>query len=112
LDAGANAHRGSPEAGALRGGRERASAPSVIARIRGEGERGLYSGAGTCCIEFGGGSGGLMSTFSRGRNQPAPTTSRLRSCGRTRSCSGRVAECGGLGGDGQVASAPAVEKFR
>ena len=44
-----------PKAGVFAEGAARAVATSLVARIRGEGEVGLYTGAGTCYIEFGAG---------------------------------------------------------
>ncbi|HME92128.1 MAG TPA: FAD-dependent oxidoreductase [Myxococcaceae bacterium] len=54
------ANTGTPKAGVFAEGAARAVATSLIARIRGEGESALYSGAGTCYIEFGGGRVGRV----------------------------------------------------
>ena len=44
-----------PKAGVFAEGAAQAVASALVSRIRGEGEGTLYSGAGTCYIEFGGG---------------------------------------------------------
>jgi sulfide:quinone oxidoreductase len=49
------ANTGTPKAGVFAEGAASAVAASLIARLRGEGEGGLYAGAGTCYIEFGAG---------------------------------------------------------
>ena len=49
------ADTGTPKAGVFAESAAKAVASSLIARIRGEGEGGLYGGAGSCYIEFGGG---------------------------------------------------------
>ncbi len=49
------ANTGTPKAGVFAEGAARAVATSIVSRIRGEGEGGLYPGAGTCYIEFGAG---------------------------------------------------------
>jgi sulfide:quinone oxidoreductase len=49
------ANTGTPKAGVFAEAAAQAVAESLIARIRGQGEGGLYSGAGSCYIEFGGG---------------------------------------------------------
>jgi sulfide:quinone oxidoreductase len=49
------ANTGTPKAGLFAEGAASAVAASLVARIRGEGEGRLYSGAGTCYIEFGAG---------------------------------------------------------
>ncbi|HKW83095.1 MAG TPA: FAD-dependent oxidoreductase [Burkholderiaceae bacterium] len=49
------ANTGTPKAGVFAEGAASAVAASLIARIRGEGDGGLYAGAGTCYIEFGAG---------------------------------------------------------
>jgi len=49
------ANTGTPKAGVFAEGAAGAVAASLVARIRGEGEGRLYSGAGTCYIEFGAG---------------------------------------------------------
>jgi sulfide:quinone oxidoreductase len=54
------ANTGTPKAGVFAEGGARAVAASLIARIRGEGEGGLYAGAGTCYIEFGAGRVGRV----------------------------------------------------
>jgi sulfide:quinone oxidoreductase len=48
------ANTGTPKAGVFAEAAAQAVASSLIARIRGEGEGKLYSGAGSCYIEFGG----------------------------------------------------------
>ena len=48
------ANTGTPKAGVFAEAAAQAVASSLIARIRGEGESRLYSGAGSCYIEFGG----------------------------------------------------------
>ena len=48
------ANTGTPKAGVFAEAAAKALASSLIARIRGEGESHLYSGAGSCYIEFGG----------------------------------------------------------
>lgn len=48
------ANTGAPKAGVFAEGAAKSVASALIARIRGEGEAALYSGAGTCYIEFGG----------------------------------------------------------
>jgi sulfide:quinone oxidoreductase len=48
------ANTGTPKAGVFAEAAAQAVASSLIARIRGEGEGELYSGAGSCYIEFGG----------------------------------------------------------
>jgi sulfide:quinone oxidoreductase len=54
------ANTGTPKAGVFAEGGARAVAASLLARIRGEGEGGLYAGAGTCYIEFGAGRVGRV----------------------------------------------------
>ena len=49
------ANTGTPKAGVFAEGAAQAVASALVSRIRGEGEGTLYSGAGTCYIEFGGG---------------------------------------------------------
>ncbi len=49
------ANTGTPKAGVFAEGAAKAVATSLIARTRGEGEGILYSGAGSCYLEFGGG---------------------------------------------------------
>lgn len=49
------ANTGTPKAGVFAEAAAKAVATSIIARIRGQGEGALYSGAGSCYIEFGGG---------------------------------------------------------
>jgi sulfide:quinone oxidoreductase len=49
------ANTGTPKAGVFAEGAAKAVATTLLARIRGQDERGLYPGAGTCYIEFGGG---------------------------------------------------------
>ena len=53
--AGDIANTGTPKAGVFAEGAAKAVATTLLARIRGKDERGLYPGAGTCYIEFGGG---------------------------------------------------------
>ena len=48
------ANTGTPKAGVFAEGAAKAVASAIIRRMRGEGEQSLYSGAGTCYIEFGG----------------------------------------------------------
>ena len=48
------ANTGTPKAGVLAEAAAQTVASSPIARVRGEGEGKLYSGAGSCYIEFGG----------------------------------------------------------
>jgi sulfide:quinone oxidoreductase len=52
---GDTANTGTPKAGVFAEGAASAVAASLVARLRGEGEGRLYSGAGTCYIEFGAG---------------------------------------------------------
>jgi sulfide:quinone oxidoreductase len=52
---GDGANTGTPKAGVFAEGAARAVADALIARIKNKGEANLYSGAGTCYIEFGGG---------------------------------------------------------
>ena len=54
------ANTGTPKAGVFAEGAATAVATSLISRIRGEGEGGLYAGAGTCYIEFGAGRVGRV----------------------------------------------------
>ncbi|HXQ31646.1 MAG TPA: FAD-dependent oxidoreductase [Steroidobacteraceae bacterium] len=49
------ANTGTPKAGVFAEGAAKAVATSLASRIRGAGEGGLYAGAGSCYIEFGGG---------------------------------------------------------
>lgn len=49
------ANTGTPKAGVFAEGAAKAVATSLVSRIRGEGEGGLYGGAGSCYIEFGAG---------------------------------------------------------
>jgi sulfide:quinone oxidoreductase len=49
------ANTGTPKAGVFAEGAAKAVASSLVSRIRGQGEGGLYAGAGTCYIEFGSG---------------------------------------------------------
>ncbi len=49
------ANTGTPKAGVFAEGAAKAVATSLVARIRREGESSLYTGAGSCYIEFGGG---------------------------------------------------------
>jgi sulfide:quinone oxidoreductase len=52
---GDGANTGTPKAGVFAEGAAKAMAEALIARIRSKGQANLYSGAGTCYIEFGGG---------------------------------------------------------
>jgi sulfide:quinone oxidoreductase len=54
------ANTGTPKAGVFAEGAAKAVASSLIARIAGEGDGKLYSGAGSCYIEFGGGRVGRV----------------------------------------------------
>lgn len=54
------ANTGTPKAGVFAESAGKAVATSLAARIRGEGEGGLYGGAGSCYIEFGGGRVGRV----------------------------------------------------
>jgi sulfide:quinone oxidoreductase len=54
------ANTGTPKAGVFAEAAAKAVASSLIRRIRGEGESHLYSGAGSCYIEFGGGRVGRV----------------------------------------------------
>lgn len=54
------ANTGTPKAGIFAEGAAKAVATSLIARIRGMGEGTLYSGAGSCYLEFGGGKIGRV----------------------------------------------------
>jgi sulfide:quinone oxidoreductase len=49
------ANTGTPKAGVFAEGAAKAAASGIIAKIRGAGDASLYSGAGTCYIEFGSG---------------------------------------------------------
>lgn len=65
------ANTGTPKAGVFAEGAAGAVASALIARIRGEGAASLYSGAGTCYLEFGGGRIGRVAVdFFSG---PKPT---------------------------------------
>jgi sulfide:quinone oxidoreductase len=60
-----------PKAGVFAEGGARAVAESLIGRVRGSGETGMYNGAGSCYIEFGGGMIGRVDVdFFSG---PSPT---------------------------------------
>lgn len=52
---GDGANTGTPKAGVFAEGAAKAVAEALIAKIRNKGNASLYSGAGTCYIEFGGG---------------------------------------------------------
>jgi sulfide:quinone oxidoreductase len=54
------ANTGTPKAGVFAEAAAKAVATSLVSRIRGEGEASLYSGVGTCYIEFGGGRVGRV----------------------------------------------------
>jgi sulfide:quinone oxidoreductase len=51
---------GAPKAGVFAEGAARSVATSLLAELRGSGERELYPGAGTCYVEFGGGRVGRV----------------------------------------------------
>jgi sulfide:quinone oxidoreductase len=54
------ANTGTPKAGVFAEAAAKAVATSLLSRIRGEADGGLYSGAGTCYIEFGEGRVGRV----------------------------------------------------
>jgi sulfide:quinone oxidoreductase len=54
------ANTGTPKAGVFAEGAAKAVASALIARVRGQGDAALYSGAGTCYIEFGAGRVGRV----------------------------------------------------
>lgn len=58
--AGDIANTGTPKAGVFAEGAAQAVASALIARVRGQGDATLYSGAGTCYIEFGAGRVGRV----------------------------------------------------
>lgn len=65
------ANTGTPKAGVFAEAAARAVAASLIARIRGDGQSGAYTGAGSCYIEFGAGRIGRVDVdFFSG---PSPT---------------------------------------
>jgi sulfide:quinone oxidoreductase len=57
---GDGANTGTPKAGVFAEGAAAAVAEALVARIRNKGEAALYSGAGACYIEFGGGQIGKV----------------------------------------------------
>ena len=80
------ANTGTPKAGVFAEGAAKAVAASLVARIRGEGEGVLYSGAGSCYIEFGGGRIGRVDVdFFSGPKPTGVSMSQAWPCARTRS---------------------------
>ena len=66
------ANTGAPKAGVFAEGAAKSAASSLIARIAGEGQVHLYSGSGSCYIEFGGERIGRVDVdFFSARNRPA-----------------------------------------